>query len=68
MDLDTILTQIKQIQLTSGKKMSSHVRIRVQGFGSIYSAGSDGYCLYKKFIALCPKEWKVMCHSTISLF
>lgn len=68
MDLDTILMQIKQIRLTTGNKMSSHVRIRVQGLGSIYSSGSDGCYLYKKFSALCPKEWKVMCHSTISLF
>jgi len=68
MDLDAILTQIKQIQLTTGNKMSSQVRIRVQCFGSIYSSGSDGYYLYKKLSALCPKEWKVMCYSTISLF
>lgn len=37
-------------------KMITHVRIRVQGFGSIYNSGSDGYYLYKKFSTLYPKE------------
>lgn len=68
MDLGIILMQVKQSPLTTWNKMSSNVRIRVQDFGSIYSSGSDGYCLHKKFSALCPKECKVMCHTIISLF
>lgn len=37
-------------------KMITLVTIRVQGFGSIYNSGSDGYYLYKKFSTLYPKE------------